>query len=136
MAAAFEELQSPDPFGELEPWPMSEDNDRSGLYQRTFSELPKGTGNVFIRVWRIQNDEIVGGGFVAEVALHRLAVNGALARKLGSLQVLLNHGRRRGGHFHKIGMAGAAREGFDTDCSGASIEIEHAVWLDAQGRER
>ncbi len=113
VTSPFEELCSPDPFRELESRPVPKNDDRSGLYQRTFAQLSHGIRDRGIGVGRIQNDKIVGSAFAVEIALHRLAVDRALGRKLRAFQVFANDRRGRSSHFHKIDVGGAARKRLD-----------------------
>jgi len=127
VTSPFEELCSPDPFRELESRPVPKNDDRSGLYQRTFAQLSHGIRDRGIGVGRIQNDKIVGSAFAVEIALHRLAVDRALGRKLRAFQVFANDRRGRSSHFHKIDVGGAARKRLDANGAGTGIEIEHPM---------
>lgn len=111
---------------------MPENDDRPGLYQRTFAQLPERIRYGGICVGRIENNEIVGSAFPMEIALDRLAVDYALRRKLRAFQVLTDDRRGRSGHFYKVGVGGAPRKRLDSDRAGAGVEIEHPVGFDPE----
>jgi hypothetical protein len=93
--------------------------------------------NLGIGVRGVEGDEVVWiDATMPEKAIDRHAVNRAAPIETCADEILPNRRACRALVIDEVGVARAARQGFDADAARAGIEIEHAIGFDAKRRER